>query len=312
MSWEISLAVEALTDKKPYGVTDVTTDDPRLEFEIARDFKSKSFAVVPLLVKDKPVGVIWVDRGKSKKTITDEDVDLLASFASQAAIAIENTRLYKKVKTLAAAEERNKLARDVHDGLAQSLSSIVYQLEIVLSQLKKNPLKARQRVQDLQEFASWSPREAREYISDLRGRTSKEYDLGLSLAKFTEGFSRYSGITTDFKSRGDFQALTPERAAALYWVAREALNNTAKHAQAKRVKVELTGQPDIVTLVISDNGKGFLTVPQPDGGLPQAFGLSGMRERMNEVGGFIEIESSPELGTKIIVSVDSSGNGEVG
>lgn len=296
------VAATAIVSKRPYNVKKYTKRDRGIEYKFARLFHSTAFAVVPLLVLDKPVGVIWVDRGKTHQEIKDEEVDLLASFASHAAVAIENARLYTEIKELAAAEERNRLARDVHDGLAQSLSSIVYQLEVVHSQIKNTPGQALERIKRLQEFASRNLREAREYIFELRGGGIKEHSLASALAKYAEEFNLNTGINTVFKVNGKLNDLVPEAETALYWVAREALNNVFKHSQASEAKIELSEKETMVRLVVKDNGRGC-SQSEYKNVSEEKFGIKGMKERVGKLGGALKIEGKPGSGFKVIASI---------
>jgi len=247
---------------------------------------------------------------------TERDVGVAQQIADQIAPFLDNVRLYRQVRALAAAEERNRLAREVHDTLAQGLTAIALQLDAADLVLPPGA-DAAPVIAQARELTRHALEDARRAVWGLQPSPLENRTLGEALEAEVAGFGRRSGVAASFELRGQPLVLDVERATALLRIAQEALHNVEKHAEARRVRVELQFRagdglepgPEsagaVVVLRVADDGRGFATgnvQPTPDGG----FGLTGMRERARLAGGTLEIESAPGWGTRLVAQVPAA------
>ena len=188
------------------------------------------------------------------------------------------------------------------------LFGLTLNLESAASLLQRKPEKAAALVSRSQEMAAEALAEMRSLIFELRPAALQEKGLAMALSNHINLFRRRQGIDVSLALEGD-ERLTPEVEFALYRVAQEALNNVAKHARAQHVRVRLKLQPDEAFLEVCDDGIGF----DPTAGVPAgSFGMIGMRERVSEVGGSLEVESRPGQGTCIRARIPVASGGETG
>jgi signal transduction histidine kinase len=202
-------------------------------------------------------------------------------------------------------EERNRLAREIHDTLAQAFAGILLQLEAVNrfegAELQKVPeFLARAR-----ELAKCGLEDTRRMLLGLRPKSLEGTSLSEALRQLAEGFSRDCGINCAFSVRGRTNRLPEEIENELYRVAQEALCNVRKHSGAGSVSMVLGYRPGGVVLVIKDNGQGFTPTHSQPGA--QGFGLPTMCDRANRLGGRMNINSSPGAGTELTMTVPLSG-----
>jgi DNA-binding NarL/FixJ family response regulator/signal transduction histidine kinase len=254
--------------------------------------------VVPLVVRDRGLGAAVLPIRDSAREFGAASLEMAMGIAQSAGVAIEHAQLYARAREVGVVEERNRLAREVHDTLAQGLMAIALQLETA-ERLLPPGAEAKRVVADAREQAQRSLDEARRAVWGLSARLLDGASLSEALRGEVERFGRRIGVPVQLVEEADGAPLTDEQATALLRVAQEALHNVEKHAAPTRVRVELqydraSGQ---VTLLVADDGTGFdrKALPGPDGG----FGLSGMRERMRLVGGDLEVESAPGWGTRV-------------
>ena len=260
--------------------------------------------VVPLQTSERAVGALNVYGTKGKR-FGPRDTEIMTLFAHQAAVAIENARLYEQARTLAVAEERNRMAREIHDTLAQGFTGILLQLQVAESLLDGEEPDARARLQRAQELARSSLREARRSVWNLRPSTLQGRTLPEALRDYLNEWRGHTGIGTNLVLLGDDRPLSPATEETLLRVAQESLNNAYKHAGAESVEVTLAIEADSVRLRVCDDGVGLGELARPsDGG---GFGLVSMRERAGRLGGTLEIESAPGQGTCVQVIVADNG-----
>lgn len=285
--------------REPY-VIERPQDYAAFSAEFLRDVPMASVLKVPFVVRDRLVGMaalpIWVaGRGFSR-----HQLDLAMGIAQSAAVAIEHGRLFGQARELGMAEERNRLAREVHDTLAQGLTTLIHQLETI-QHLLPDGLDAGPLVAEAHQLARASLAEARRAVWKLAPASLDGRSLPEALADQVAAFARRTGLDATFAQRGGEPDLDDTAAGALVRVLQEALHNVEKHAGAGRVRVELEQQaePGHCSMLVADDGRGFS--PQDAPTAPGAgFGLTSMRERIASVGGTLEVDSALAWGTRVI------------
>ena len=199
-------------------------------------------------------------------------------------------------------QERNRIAREIHDNLAQEILGISVQLEIVARTLGSAPDAARKHLDRARALVRSSVAEARRYVWDLRSQSLDERDLPAALAEMTRRLTAESGVQTQFNVSGTFRPLAPQVENNLLRIGQEAVGNAVRHAQAKTVTVSLDFGAREVRLEVKDDGRGF-DAASYDGGRGGHFGLVGMRERAEQMGGDANVNSTPGRGTEVTVRV---------
>src|SRR3989475_8099059 len=256
-------------------------------------------ASIPLYFQDKPLGILNVT-GPSWRRLTDEELHLLSTIAYQVGIAIERARLADDSAQLARAEERARLAREIHDTLAQGLTAIALHLEGALHHLTGQPERAKQRLQRALETTRESLEEARRSVLDLRASPLTGKPLATALRSLSRKFTSETGIRVRVRVE-TAQALPPRAEAELFRIAQEALANIRRHAGATDVEMTLQQTAESVRLSVRDNGHGF----DPGAVAGDRQGIVGMRERARLLGGTLRVISRRRAppGTTVVASV---------
>ncbi len=252
-----------------------------------------SWMGVPLLVKDRVIGMISLEHGQPDY-YTAYHAELALAFANQAAIAIDNARLYRRSQRLAVLEERQRIARELHDSVSQALYGIGLGARTARAQLDRDPRQAVEPVEYVLSLAEAGLAEMRALIFELRPDALAQEGLVSALGKRAAALRSRYGIEVE-TDLGREPRLSLEVKEALYRVAQEALNNVIKHARARRVAVQLVEEGGGILLSVEDDGVGFV----PQGEYPGHIGLHTMRERMEEIAGALSIESAPGQGTRL-------------
>ena len=261
-------------------------------------------ASIPLYFQDKPLGIMNVT-GPSWRQLTREELRLLSTIAYQVGIAVERARLAEESTRLARTEERTRLAREIHDTLAQGLTAIALHLEGALRHLDSHPERARERLERALAMARESLEDARQSVLDLRAAPLAGKPLAEALAALARAFTTQTGVRVHVRATGD--APLPLRVEAeLFRIAQEALANMRRHARAREVDVILQVSPHAVRLAIRDDGQGF----DPRAPRPDRYGIVGMRERAKLLGGRLRIASRPGHGTTVTMSAPLPRAGE--
>jgi signal transduction histidine kinase len=254
---------------------------------------------IPLIAQGRMVGAINLG-SRDARLITPEALALLASIGQQIGVAVDNARLYEQAQELAVIKERNRLSRDLHDSVTQSLYGVTLYAEAAARQLILGDKDAvADHLCELRRTAQESLREMRLLIFELRLPTLKSEGLAAALQMRLEAVEEKVGLETSLTAEGDGR-LAPEIEEGLYRIAQEALNNALKHAHANHVTVYLHHNHQLIALKITDDGVGFdPAADQRRGG----FGLRGMEERAARLGGELRVESVPGHGTSVTVEV---------
>jgi signal transduction histidine kinase len=254
----------------------------------------------PLLHRDRLVGVIVIAKEESGGTFGEHDRELLALFAAHAAVAIENARLHEEVRGLAALEERERIAREMHDGLAQALGL----LHLKLQDARERAVEAGRAgsTQDLQEMIAITDRayeEVRQSIFGLRTRISRRLGFIPTLTEYLHEFNVQNGIAVEIETPDDRQfQLPPASEVQLIRIVQEALTNVRRHARTDRAWVRLDRDGPWIRVTIEDHGRGFEPGTLASSGRLH-FGLRGMQERAEGLGGKLEVDTAPGRGTRI-------------
>ncbi|HEX8352561.1 MAG TPA: histidine kinase, partial [Pyrinomonadaceae bacterium] len=202
--------------------------------------------------------------------------------------------------------ERNRIAREIHDNLAQEILGVSVQLEIVARLMSVSAEAARTHLDRARQLVRGSIAEARRYVWDLRSQSLDDRDLPAALAEMTRRLAADSGVQTQFQVGGAFRPLPQQVENNLLRIAQEAVNNAVRHARARTIYVNLSFDASRVRLSVRDDGRGF----DPDGqggGSNGHFGIVGMRERAEEMGGALSVESEPGRGSEVSVGVPVEG-----
>jgi two-component system, NarL family, sensor kinase len=255
-------------------------------------------ASIPLYFQDKPLGIMNVT-GPEWRKLTPEELRLLSTIAYQVGIAVERARLAENATRLARAEERTRIAREIHDTLAQGLTAIALNIEGAMHRLDRRPDQARERLERALAMARENLDEARRSVLDLRAAARLEgKPLAEALAGLARAFTSDTGIPVRLQAAHIGQ-LPLRTESELFRIAQEALTNVRKHAHAREVEVALRRRGPTLSLTVRDDGRGFSSrIRHRDG-----HGLVGMRERAKLLGGRLSISSSPGKGTRIVARV---------
>jgi two-component system NarL family sensor kinase len=253
-------------------------------------------ASIPLYAGEKKLGVMNV-ASPAWRGLSPEDLKLLYTVGDLLSIAVERARLFDKSARMGATEERNRLARELHDTLAQGLTAATLQIEAADAILETgpHPANAREYLHRALSITQENLEDARRSVLDLRAAPLEGRTLSEALAILVERRGAESNVPTSYESVNGSHPMPPNVEAALYRVCEEALNNIVRHAEARSVNVRLVVTADLARLILQDDGRGF----DPTSVSSDRHGLAGMRERMTLLGGTLEVDSDGVLGTRI-------------
>jgi len=257
---------------------------------------------VPIAAKGRPIALLAV-MNRSSRRFRDDQVAMLAVLGAFAGSAIENARLHVQSQYSLLADERARIAREMHDGLSQSLFGTSLELEVCRKRVMEHPLEVAQRLDHAQSVLSRSLTELRRYIHDLRPVSLHKLGLVGALHKRSAEIGEAHGLPVRVYTEGSERPLPPGAEACLYRVAQEAVSNVAKHAEAGHAFVVLRFEPAAVSMLVEDDGHGFDTSEAMlRGENDECIGLKSMRERVQLEGGRISITSGP-CGTTVEVEL---------
>ena len=255
---------------------------------------------IPLYAGSKKLGVLNV-ASPDWRSLSPEDLQLLYTIGDLLSIAVERARLFSQSTRLGALEERNRLAREIHDTLAQGLTATTLQLESADALLDAGggSERARTPLRRALALTQGNLEEARRSVLDLRATPLEDRPLAKALEILVNRWEAETGVSASFKAVNGGRPLPPHVEAALYRICQEALANVTRHAGAEQVIVRLVATPEKVWLAIEDDGQGFDISEAPE----DRHGLVGMRERVEMLGGALELQSGPGEGTRVEVTV---------
>jgi signal transduction histidine kinase len=288
-----------IRDARPLRLSDLTTAPQAVGFPPNHPVM-RSFLGVPILLRGKAYGNLYLTEKNGGDDFTDEDVELTTSLAAQAAVAIENARRVERdalTRAVAAQEsERRRLARELHDGTGQALTSILLGLSAV--ERADDLEQARTAAAALRDLVVATLRDVRQLAVDLRPKALDDFGLGPALVRLGQSVRETTGLEVQVGAHLGNTRLEPEIETSVYRIVQEALANVLRHAQAQRASVVVTRRPGSVSVVVEDDGCGFVPSRPAEG-----MGLASMRERVNLLDGILAIESSPGEGTTIVAEL---------
>jgi two-component system NarL family sensor kinase len=255
-------------------------------------------ASIPLYAQEKKLGVMNVARPGWRR-LAPEDLQLLYTVGDLLSIAVERARLFARSTRLGALEERNRLAREIHDTLAQGLTATALQLESADALLDAGSEGAHEPLRRALSLTRSNLEEARRSVLDLRAAPLEGRPLSEALKTLVDRWEAETGINARYGAVNGSRPLPPSVEAALYRICQEALTNVARHAEVGRATVRLVATPDQVRLVVEDDGRGFNASEVSEG----RHGIVGMRERAEVLGGSLQVRSEPGAGTRIEATV---------
>ena len=296
---------------EPAVIVDDKTADPRYRYIPAlRGEDFTSMVSVPVVTPlGHLVGVLNVHT-RERREFSAADVELLRSVAGLVAGAIENARLHRRLADREEAlerfaertvewqeQERRRLAGEIHDGISQRIVSLFFHLSAAADAIPADPAVAAEQVARAQELAAAALDEARSAIAGLRPPVLDDLGLAASLDSLARSFP-----TLDVQVEAAELRMAEHAETAVYRTAQEALQNVAKHADAQSVRLRLQRHKDRVVLEVADDGTGFDTAA-PGGPGPTGFGLGGMRERAELLGGHLDLAATPGRGTTVRLTI---------
>jgi PAS domain S-box-containing protein len=251
---------------------------------------------VPMFVGGKVTGLISI-RFQHKRALRPEEVELARALAHQAMLAIQLIRLSQLSRQAAVIAERNRMARDIHDTLAQGFTSVILQLDAAEDAQAQNlATDAAAHIERARDLARESLQEARRSVHALRPLFLAGKNLCAALEELIRKMVTGTNLRAEFILQGEPQLLPHDWEENLLRVAQEVLTNTLRHAGASHFKVHFAFDPETIRLELRDDGCGFDPAKRCDG-----FGLLGIKERLESIGGELTVQSAPEDGTAILV-----------
>jgi len=299
------------THRQPIIVDDVHRDERFFKgIDESLGFKTISLIAAPLMTQSEIIGVIEVLNKRSGECFDEQDLDILTALAVQAAIAIVNARLYQELREerdrilAIEAETQKKLARDLHDGPAQTLAAMIMNIDFITRLLQENPDMAAQELAELRKIAVKTLQQVRNTMFELRPVVLETQGLVPALEHYVDRLRQTEPFAIHLQVQGLNQRLPSRIEHICFAIIQEALGNIKKHAQARNAWINLEKKPGQLILTVADDGKGF-NVHQVMSTYDQrgSLGLLNIRERAEMLNAELTIKSSPGKGTVLTLVV---------
>jgi signal transduction histidine kinase len=291
-----------LTSPVPYRTGDIRRDPRFRGWWPSAHPQMRSFLGVPIVAASGIVGALYLTDKIGAPEFGDSDQQLIEMLAVHAALAIEKARLYERSRELSIVEERNRLARELHDSVTQKLFGLTLTAEAAATVIDRDRDEARSQLQRLQQLTREAMDELRSLIFELRPPAIESEGLAVALRKHVDVLQRVHGHAVELRVEGDAGVDGDERRAAeVLRIAQEALQNALRHAHARHVDVRLEADDGRLRLAVADDGSGF--DPDEPGLRARRLGLTSMEERARALGGALTIESRPGAGTTVALEL---------
>ena len=305
LSWKQDRGLRELFFSGAPVVCDDLEHDPDISLELREYLKSggtKKFLRIPTLVGGRVRGFIGIRHGE-RPNYRPEEIELAQALAHQAMLAIQLNEFAEKSRQSAILEERNRMARDIHDTLAQGFTGVIVQLEAADDAIGCSRRKeANEHLQRAAELARRSLNEARRSVHALRPQALQRDNFWEALKGIVKNTTGGTMLHTRFELRGRLRELPPVWQENLLHIGQEALTNALKHARPHNFETRLTFNTKQLRLELRDDGHGFRVKDRHDG-----LGLAGMRERVEQMGGELKVTSTRDNGTQVVVTVPYNG-----
>jgi signal transduction histidine kinase len=289
-----------LESEEPYRTEDIH-GDPRFRGWWPREHPDmRSFLGVPIVSRNGVIGAFYVTEKEGAAAFDDQDQRVIEVLAAHAAIAIENARLYERSRELSIAEERNRLARELHDSVTQKLFGLVLSAQTAATLVERDSAEARAELERLQELAREAMDELRTYVFELRPPAVEQEGLATALRKHVDVLRRAYRREIGLELLGTPDG-TVEFQRDVLRIAQEALQNALRHANADRVDLKLEARNGRLVMSVVDDGVGF--DPNAPELRARRLGLTSMEERTAAIGGTLGIVSAPGKGTTVHLEV---------
>jgi len=292
---------KVLATGKPIIVTDLDPQDLRPDVRAAVMAEGiKSFVHLPIVVDHKVVGVFNIGF-TGLDFIAEDTVRLFSALVNRASISIANMELFEQTKDLAVMEERNRLARDLHDSAKQKAFAALAQLGTARGILNGNGNSATLHLSEAENLVTDVIQELTFLVQEIYPIALQEKGLATTLREYIFEWENRNDTTVQLATRNE-RRLPIDVEQAIYRVSQEALANIARHSHARRVDISLVYNGDSVQLSLADDGCGF-----DAGAKSQGMGLRSIRERVSSIHGTVQVQSAPGHGTRILVQVPTKG-----
>lgn len=251
---------------------------------------------VPVTIEGRSVGNLYLTNKRGGGEFSEADQELVEAFALHAGIAIANARLHEQVRALTVVEERERIGRDIHDGIIQALYGIGLSLEDVPELMSEDGDEAATRVERAIDSIHVAIRDLRTFVFGLRPELVEGSSLIGGLAALAEAFRHNTLIEPHVSWPADLVEPPPETVVELLAIGSEALSNIARHAHASNVTIEVRREPSTLVLEVTDDGVGLGDTEIRH---PGHHGLANMRDRATHIGGRLEVASAEPKGTRV-------------
>jgi signal transduction histidine kinase len=290
-----------LSDPRPFRTDDITRDPRFRGWWPDAHPRMRSFLGVPIVAKGDIIGAFYLTEKRGRPAAFDErDEKVISVLAAHAAIAIENARLFEASRELSVIEERNRLARELHDAMTQNLFSLSLTAEAAAGSVRTDPARAEAEIDRVRKLARETQAELRSLVFELRPPDLEADGLVATVRKDLDVLGRAHGLRAHLHVHGTPE-VDSEVETELYRIVQEALSNAVRHAQAKAISVDVHAGGGTVTIAVRDDGVGF--DPGARAIRERRLGLTSMRERAEALGGKIVVETAPGSGTAVTVEV---------
>ncbi len=291
-----------LESEAPHRTTDIRQDPRFRGWWPSAHPEMRSFLGVPIVSRGEVAGAFYLTDKEGAPAFDEADQQLIEMLAAHAAVAIENARLFERSRELSILEERNRVARELHDSVSQRLFGVVLAAETAAGLLDRDAAAARTQIDRAQELAHGAMEELRSLIFELRPPALADEGLASALRKHLSVLRRVHDLDIALRVAGT-PRLGPAADSQVFRIAQEAVNNALRHAGAEHIAVALEARNGRVSLSVQDDGAGF--DPAAPALRARRLGLTSMEERARALGGTLTIASRPGEGTRVTLEVGS-------